>query len=210
MLYEAQRDLTPLVQPSSETVEREEASPLASPPNSPSIENPMDFPLSSREFSTRSLDLSSTSSLSSGSRSLYCEERAYYRREGEPMEDQATQTDDEAEESPCGRRRRPTDFGCGVKDKSGSRFREQVRSAEILNNLRPLSPAQEILNNGTLALKAVSFKHRSSNQINGLHSTNIVPIFQKLLEERSPVAVSSPPAKSCPNIAVRCDIVEYL
>ena len=26
---------------------------------------------------------------------------------------QATQTDDEAEESPCGRRRRPTDFGCG-------------------------------------------------------------------------------------------------
>ena len=30
----------------------------------------------------------------------------------------------------------------GGKDKSGSRFREQVRSAEILNNLRPLSPAQ--------------------------------------------------------------------
>ena len=32
---QAQRDLTPLVQPSSETVEREEGSPLASPPNSP-------------------------------------------------------------------------------------------------------------------------------------------------------------------------------
>ena len=37
-----------------------------------------------------------------------------------------------------------------------------------------------------------------------------IVVLQKLLEERSPVAVSSPPAKSCPNIAVRCDIVEYL
>ena len=36
------------------------------------------------------------------------------------------------------------------------------------------------------------------------------PLLQKLLEERSPVSLSSPPAKSCPNIAVRCDIVEYL
>ena len=35
-------------------------------------------------------------------------------------------------------------------------------------------------------------------------------MLQKLLEERSPVSLSSPPAKSCPNIAVTCDIVEYL
>ena len=35
-------------------------------------------------------------------------------------------------------------------------------------------------------------------------------LLQKLLEERSPVSLSSPPAKSCPNIAVTCDIVEYL
>ena len=39
---------------------------------------------------------------------------------------------------------------------------------------------------------------------------NIEFLLQKLLEERSPVSLSSPPAKSCPNIAVRCDIVEYL
>jgi len=205
MLYEAQRDLTPLVQPSNALLEEEREA------NSPSTENPMDFPLSSREFSTRSLDLSSTSSLSSGSRSLYCEERAYYRREVESREDQATQTDDETDESPRRRAIRPTNFG---HSDIGANFSEQVRSAEVLNKQRalqnPLSPTQEALNRGTLALKAVSVKHRSSNQINGLHSTNIVPIFQKLLEERSPVSLSSPPAKSCPNIAVRCDIVEYL
>ena len=78
------------------------------------------------------------------------------------------------------------DMNCGNPGDIGANFSEQVRSAEVLNKQRalqnPLSPSsqvkfffwipliihffmQEVLTHGTLALKAVSVKHRSSNQV---------------------------------------------
>ena len=75
---------------------------------------------------------------------------------------QATQTDDEAEESPRSRAIRPTNFGRSESNEEnscatrmtrnagdiGNDFSEQVRSAEVLNKQRalqnPLTPAQVI------------------------------------------------------------------
>ena len=99
-LYEAQRDLRPLVL-GGEEQDRRQSLPWQTSPLQPA----QDF----RSLSSRSLDLSSSSSLSLGSEGL---EASYYRREeGGARGDQATQTDEE-DESPRRRPLRPTSFGC--------------------------------------------------------------------------------------------------
>jgi len=180
----------------------------------------------------------SSSTLSSVSEDLYCSARAdktYYRVDpGDNVgqstrEDQATQTDDEADIDTPKKIARPTSFSCG-KD-----FRGQVRSQEELSRKETLLGSIIDLQNhsgfhegiskpflcktGSLcypnpsrSCHSASF---STHHLNGLDSQQIVPIFHKLLEDKcipSPESSPSCPSnmKSCPNIAVRCDIVEYL
>ena len=100
----------------------------------------------------------------------------------------------------------------GAEQKTASTKCTLARSGDLKHSSNIfIFVVQEVLNNGTLALKAVSVKHRSSNQvlanyflkirriqqrhtnkyknkhqvkilfcdqINGLHSNDIVPIFQ--------------------------------
>ncbi|KAK3860628.1 hypothetical protein Pcinc_033331, partial [Petrolisthes cinctipes] len=55
---------------------------------------------------------------------------------------------------------------------------------------------------------AAARKNASDNALD--HDTSILPIFQKLLSERQRGYHGSYHGTSCPNITIKCDIVEYL
>jgi len=203
-----------------------------------SNQTPLLSPEGHRQFTPEYFE-GSSSTLSSVSEDLYCSARAdktYYRVDpGDNMsqskrEDQATQTDDEAEIDTPKKIMRPTNFKCG-KD-----FRGQVRSQEELSrketilgsiiDLQDHSGLPDGLNKPLLCKTgSLCYPHASrschsgsfsTHHLNGLDSQQIVPIFHKLLEDKSisSLTESSPSCPSnmvsCPNIAVRCDIVEYL
>ena len=62
------------------------------------------------------------------------------------------------------------------------------------------------------ALMASKARNASDNALD--HNTSILPIFQKLLSERQSGSCQSGrrdyTMSSCPNITIKCDIVEYL
>jgi len=179
----------------------------------------------------------SSSTLSSVSEDLYCSARAektYYRvdpseHQGQSTrEDQATQTDDEADFDTPKKYTRPTSFKCGKDFRGQARSQEELTRKETLlgsiidlqdHTGFPAGLAKPLLcKTGSLCYPERSCHSASfsTHHLNGLDSQHIVPIFHKLLEDKylpSPESSPSYPVnnmKSCPNIAVRCDIVEYL
>ena len=156
--------------------------------------------------------------------------RPYNREDSENMEigmreDQATQTEDEEEDSPK-----------KFLPNKRSNYRQFVRSNEELSphDQEPqphrshtnywdfiekpgLSKSASLRQPGkkTNSVSSGNVRNGSSQQINRSDSTEIVPIFHKLVEDRtktnSRTKNSFVGGLSCPDmLSVECDIVEYL
>lgn len=114
----------------------------------------------------------------------------------------------EPETRTLGRHRNPSGYG-GVSGLDGSALVGYTHS--LRGRSHSITRSRATTSSVAAAIAAARAKNASDNALD--HDTSILPIFQKLLSERQRSFSGRGrdfTMSSCPNITIKCDIVEYL